>query len=112
MISIILTIIMMLTVTVSIIVIRNLLLKIERLEDELNNVATDLAMKDEFIISLLEKTKAAHDQMKQVDYMGSFEADDEVGSIFKNIKQVVDQLNDYIKQNIINYANDDSGTKA
>lgn len=110
--TIILIVIIVLTLTVSSIVIRNLLLKIERVEDELNNVADAMALKDEFIFSLLEKTKAAHDQMKQVDYMGSFEADDEVGSIFKNIKQVVDQLNDYIKQNIVNYANDDSGTKA
>jgi hypothetical protein len=92
-------------------IIRNLLIKIERMEDELKVLSSEAILKDEFIFTLLEKTKESYDQMKQVDYMGSFEADDEVGTIFRNIKQVIDQLNNYIKQNIVNYDNEDSGTK-
>jgi hypothetical protein len=31
-------------------------------------------------------------EMKQIDYKGGFEADDEIGSIFKDLKEVMDKL--------------------
>ena len=32
------------------------------------------------------------EQMKQIDIRGSFEADDEVGSVFKELKQTIEQF--------------------
>lgn len=36
-------------------------------------------------------------QLKEVDIRGSFEADDEVGTTFKNIRQLHTELNDIIQ---------------
>ena len=33
--------------------------------------------------------------LKKIDYMGSFEADDETGTIFEQIKETVNQLESY-----------------
>ena len=33
-------------------------------------------------------------ELKEIDSTGHFEADDEVGSIFRSIKEVIDELND------------------
>ena len=37
---------------------------------------------------------SVNDELKVIDSMGSFESDDEVGSIFKQIQETVNQLND------------------
>tara|TARA_R100000030_G_scaffold34888_1_gene26048 strand:- start:29 stop:289 length:261 start_codon:yes stop_codon:yes gene_type:complete len=37
---------------------------------------------------------SVNDELKVIDSMGSFEADDETGTIFKQIQQTVNQLND------------------
>jgi len=34
-------------------------------------------------------------QMKEIDRIGSFEADDETGYIFKNIYDIISQLEEY-----------------
>lgn len=36
-------------------------------------------------------------QLKEIDIKGSFEADDEVGFVFKNIKQLADDLTETIE---------------
>jgi len=41
---------------------------------------------------LLDKTAAAYEEMKQIDVKGSFESDDEVGTSFALLKQVIDDL--------------------
>ena len=37
---------------------------------------------------------SVNDELKVIDSMGSFEADDETGTIFKQIQETVNQLND------------------
>ena len=37
---------------------------------------------------------SVNDELKVIDSMGSFESDDETGTIFKQIQQTVNQLND------------------
>jgi len=41
---------------------------------------------------LLDKTKEAYDEMKRIDSKGAFESDDEAGTTFALLKQVVDDL--------------------
>lgn len=41
---------------------------------------------------LLDKTAAAYEEMKQIDVKGSFESDDDVGTTFALLKQVIDDL--------------------
>ena len=37
---------------------------------------------------------SVNDELKVIDSMGSFESDDETGTIFKQIQETVNQLND------------------
>jgi len=60
-------------------VIWNLNTKLESLEDWITD-----------FISTIEKTQL---ELKKIDYKGYFEADDEVGQIFNQIKNTIDQLN-------------------
>ena len=51
------------------------------------------------------RTNNAYKRMKDVDRLGSFEADDETGFIFKEIKKSTTDLNEFINKYI---TNDDS----
>ena len=59
-------------------VIWNLNTKLESLEDWITD-----------FISTIEKTQL---ELKKIDYKGYFEADDEVGQIFEQIKTAINQL--------------------
>lgn len=43
-----------------------------------------------------EKSNKAYEEMKAVDELGAFEADDDVGAAFDEIKAIIDELNNYI----------------
>ena len=60
-------------------VVWNLVKKIERLEDWVENYT--------------EKIHIAYSEMKLLDDRGIFEADDEVGDVFSKLKDVTEQLN-------------------
>jgi len=65
----------------------NLLRKNEALEDEIE-------FADKYLESAFESMKSAYERMKKVDRLGSFEADDESGYIFEEIKSALEQLNE------------------
>ena len=67
-------------------VIRNLLVKYEIMEEELEKT-------DEFFLEFYNDMKSAYDRMKQIDRLGSFESDDESGFIFEQIKSSMEMLN-------------------
>lgn len=46
------------------------------------------------------KINSAYKRMKEVDRLGSFEADDETGYIFQEIKEATTEINDFIKRYI------------
>ena len=52
------------------------------------------------------RTDNAYKRMKEVDRLGSFEADDETGFIFQEIKGKAEELNDFVKK----YINNDKDT--
>lgn len=68
-------------------VVWNLMRKVERLEDDMNE-------SDEMMVSIFTKLESAYARMKDVDRLGSFEADDESGFIFDKIKTILSELND------------------
>ena len=41
-----------------------------------------------------DKVTQVQQELKDIDSTGHFESDDEIGSIFNSIKEVVDELND------------------
>ena len=67
--------------------VRNLLRQNEELEDDL--VGT--------ISGVVTTITQANEKMKQADIRGSFESDDEVGSVFTELKRIVNELNEQFK---------------
>lgn len=66
--------------------IRNLLKQNEELEDTLLETTAEIKM----------KVVVALDALKNADLKGSFESDDEVGVVFKEMKEIVENLNEII----------------
>jgi len=58
----------------------NLLMKNEQAEDIIMS-------QDEFISRLMDTINKADAKLKQIDHKGSFEADDEIGFFFKEVKK-------------------------
>ncbi|OUW62880.1 MAG: hypothetical protein CBD58_00920 [bacterium TMED198] len=78
--EIILVLLVLLLVT-SCYIIWNLTMKLETLED--------------WIVNFMDAAEKIQFDLKQIDYKGSFEADDETGVIFNQIKEIVNQLNKF-----------------
>lgn len=70
----------------------NLLRKNETLEDDLNEA-------DSVMVSIYDRLSDAYKRMKDVDRLGSFEADDESGFIFENIRTILEEINDEYELN-------------
>ena len=73
-------------------VVWNLLRKVEKLEDGIEE-------SDTLIESTASSITKALDRMKELDRVGSFEADDESGFVFKEIQSALDKLNNEINEN-------------
>ena len=76
-----LSIIITIVVTTSFFIIRNLIVKNERLED--------------FISKQSEAINACDVRLKQLDEKGSFIADDEIGFFFKEVAKIQEALNEF-----------------
>ena len=79
--SIILLVILTVVITSSFFIIRNLIYKNEILED--------------FIIKQSEAITACDQRLKKVDDKGVFQADDEIGWMFKEILKIQEALNEF-----------------
>lgn len=65
-----------------------------------------------FISTLFFRFSATRDHIKEVDRLGSFQADDEVGFIFKEIDQSVDDLYTFITRYVNTDTKDEKDEKA
>jgi len=83
---------------VCIFIIINLLRKVERIDDELSDVSLNM---EEFIVSV----KTVKEKMRELDSKGFFESDDEVGTIFTGINNLITQID--IKYDIDENKNED-----
>ena len=79
--EILLTILLTLLITVSFFIIRNLILRNERLED--------------FIAKQSEAIQACDQRLKEVDDKGIFYADDQIGFFFKEVQKIQEALNEF-----------------
>ena len=43
-------------------------------------------------IFMYDQIKSAYDNMKRIDHMGAFESEDEAGTTFQLLKEVIDEL--------------------
>ena len=76
-----LSIILTIVLTSSFFIIRNLILRNEKLED--------------FISKQSEAIQACDQRLKQIDNKGIFESDDEIGWFWGEIKKIQDALNEF-----------------
>ena len=79
--EILLSILLTLVITISFFIIRNLILKNERLED--------------FIAKQSEAINACEQRLKQLDDKNIFYADDEIGWFFKEVQKIQEALNEF-----------------
>lgn len=70
-------------------IIRNLLVKLERIED----LVLDY---EKYFNQITETLTDGQKHLKNLDERGVFQSDDEVGYFFRELKQVQEQLNQYI----------------
>jgi len=76
-----LSIILAIVLTASFFIIRNLIVKNERLED--------------FISKQSEAITACDKRLKEIDDKGIFYADDQIGFFFKEVQKIQDALNEF-----------------
>ena len=76
-----LSIILAVVLTASFFIIRNLILRNERLED--------------FIAKQSEAIQACDQRLKEVDDKGIFYADDQIGFFFKEVQKIQEALNEF-----------------
>lgn len=82
-------------------IVWNLLTKLEKYEE-------DILLKDEFIDKFKTTIEEAHKKIEALDIKGAFESDDEVGFFFKDLKSISLALNAYYQ----NYLKkEDTGTQ-
>ena len=79
--SIVLLISLTIIITASFFIIRNLIIKNERLED--------------FIVKQGEAIEACDQRLKQIDNKGIFYADDQIGFFFKEVQKIQEALNEF-----------------
>ena len=75
-------------------IVRNLLKKMETLEDNIDELVKNITEYDTFYEELKRRVNESNSRLKQIDRLGSFEADDETGVIFKELKDIVNDLNE------------------
>ena len=80
--------------SVAIYIVRNLLKKMETLEDNIDELVKNITEYDLFYEDLKRRVNESNSRLKQIDRLGSFEADDETGVIFKELKDIVNDLNE------------------
>jgi Tfp pilus assembly protein PilO len=78
----------------------NLLRKLEKQEDIVNNQATILASYLSYLNKISDIIEFSDKKLKEVDHKGSFKSDDEVGFFFEEIKQIQDTLNQFKVKNL------------
>ena len=76
-----LSIILAVVLTTSFFIIRNLILRNERLED--------------FISKQSDAIEACDQRLKQIDDKGIFYADDQIGFFFKEVQKIQEALNEF-----------------
>lgn len=97
---IILTIILGLMVVILGYTTFNLLRKLEKQEDVINNQATILASYLSYLNKISDIIEFSDKKLKEVDHKESFKSDDEVGFFFEEIKQIQSTLNQFKVKNL------------
>ena len=96
--NILLLIILFLTDIVLGFFVWNLLRKLEAVEENLDELEKEYTQADTLLDSMQERIQNAMDRMKSIDRIGSFEADDETGYVFREMYSIIEELDGYYGQ--------------
>ena len=86
-------IILSVVLTISLFVNINQLRKQESAEEYISDLESSNARYYDFFTTLKSRMNESNSKLKQIDRLGSFEADDETGFIFKELRDIIDDLN-------------------
>jgi len=56
------------------------------------NITAKQEILESWIENFIQTVEKVNIELNQIDYLGSFEADDETGTIFDSIKEIIKQL--------------------
>ena len=65
------------------------------------NLTRKTELLETWVENFSDRIARVQQELKDIDSTGHFEADDEIGSIFKGIKDVVNDLNNFVEQESI-----------
>jgi competence protein ComGC len=80
----------------------NLTRKFEKLEEMAENSVDTLLENEKFLTSLKNRLLSQQSYLRQLDRIGAFEADDETGYFFKELKSIVNDISLYLGEKPIN----------
>jgi uncharacterized protein YlxW (UPF0749 family) len=78
---------------VSLLINFNQMRKQEALESYIEELENSNTNYYQFFTTLKSRMNESNSKLKQIDRLGSFEADDETGFIFTELRDIVDELN-------------------
>lgn len=61
--------------------------------DDYEDIAQDILSNEEFVLRLRNVVIEMNDRLHEIDSRGSFEADDEVGYFFDQLKEIIEDIN-------------------
>jgi competence protein ComGC len=86
---------------ISIYVNINLTKKFEKLDDMAQDSVDALLENEKFLTELRNRIRSQQSYLRQLDRIGSFEADDETGYFFKEMKDIMNEIAVYFGENPI-----------
>jgi hypothetical protein len=86
---------------ISIYVNINLTKKFEKLDDMAQDSVDALLENEKFLTELRNRIRSQQSYLRQLDRIGSFEADDETGYFFKEMKDIMNDIAVYFGENPI-----------
>lgn len=82
---------------VSIYINVSLLKRNEQLEETYNTLADEYEILYDKMVRFENVINNANKKLKEIDFRGSFESDDEVGFFFKELKNLQEDINNFLK---------------
>jgi competence protein ComGC len=93
---------------ISIYVNINLTKKFEKIEEMAENSVDILLENEKLLTSLKNRLLSQQSYLRQLDRIGAFEADDETGYFFKELKSIINDISLYFGENTSDNENDNT----
>lgn len=104
---VIMIVVLSILLTLSIYVNINLTKKFEKLEAMAEDSVDSLLENERLLISLKNRLLSQQSYLRQLDRIGAFEADDETGYFFKELKSIVNDISLYFGENNVEESEDE-----